>query len=118
MKNIQIASWLLTLGLLYVFGWFGIDKLLNPLTWVGWMPGMLEGLFGFSKVIWTQIIGGIEVALALGLLIPWIKRYAALFMFLHLIAVLAVTGFSEIGIRDTGLLFMAAGLTVLVWPKN
>jgi hypothetical protein len=113
MKNDRLPYWLLTLGLAFVFGWFGVDKLLDPLNWIGWIPSWMDGFLGMEKLMWTKLIGGAEMTLAIGLFIPKIKHTASLLIVLNLIAIVGVTRFSEIGVRDVGLLFMALALLSL-----
>ncbi len=117
-KSHPIAYWLLTLGLAFVFGWFGIDKIVTPLNWIGWIPGWMDGFLGMDLIAWTKLIGVAEIVFAAGLFIPWVKRYVSALVMLHLIAVIAVTRFSEIGIRDIGLFFMAAALLSMQWKKS
>ena len=109
---------ILVLGLAYVFIFFGLQKIVTPLVWLGWTPNWTEGLLGITKLSWTKILGLIEIALGVGLIIPKTRTIATILVVLHLIAVVAVAQFSEIGIRDTGLLLMALALLTSTRTKN
>ncbi len=107
---------LLTIGLAVVFGWFGIDKFLTPLIWIGWMPLWMEGLMGMPTETWLKIVGVSEIIMALLIIIPIrkVRMVGAVLIALHLVAILTQTGWSDIGVRDTGLLFSALALLFLL----
>ena len=112
----RVSRFLLIIALAYVFLFFGLDKFVRPLLWIGWIPPSFDGFLGFTRSIWLQIFGVIEIVLGVLLLIPrvQIQRIAAAVMALHLGAVLTQTGLlTDTGVRDTGL-FLAA-LSLGVW---
>ena len=107
--------WLLIIGLAYVFGTFGIEKIFYPLFWIQWIPPSLDGFLGLSRAIWLTIAGVLEILLAGFLLIPRrkLQRVIAILMAVYLVFVLSQTGlWSDVSVRDTGLLFMALGLAL------
>lgn len=108
-----LPRWLLIFGLAFVFGYFGIDKLIHPELWTQWMPVWMDGLMGFSTEGWVKVIGIVEIILAAGLVIPWpgTQRIAAGLSVFHLAAILTQTGWNDIAVRDIGLLAMALALT-------
>ena len=110
------ARLLLTLGLVFVFGYFGIDKLRDPLLWIGWMPLWMEGLLGLTRDTWLTVIGVLEIILAALILIPVqrVRLAGVLLMALHLVGVLTQTGLNEIAVRDVGLLCSALALLALL----
>ena len=112
MKKLKFPSveLILVLGLAYVFILFGLQKIFTPLVWNGWTPNWMDGLLGITKLSWTKILGLIELTLGLGVIIPKTRTIATALVILHLIAVVAIARFSEVGIRDTGLLLMALAL--------
>ena len=113
---IRFARLLLTFGLAYVFLFFGIDKFVHPLLWIGWMPPWLQGMFGLMREQWLPVAGVAEVAIGLLILVPhaFVGRLGTALAALYLLFVLTQTGFlNETGVRDTGLLFAAAALFVL-----
>ncbi len=107
-----IPRWILIIGLAFVFGYFGIDKFIHPLTWSGWIPAAFDGMLGMGKDQWLKIFGVIEIVIALGLLLPMfiLQRVAAGLAALHLFAVLTQTGWNDIAVRDIGLVTIALAL--------
>ncbi len=106
----------LTAGLFYVFLFFGIDKFLNPLLWIGWMPLWMEGLLSFTRDQWLMIVGATEIIVAILLVIPlWkIRLIGTVIAVLHLVTILTQTGVTnDVGIRDVGLLSAALALLAL-----
>jgi uncharacterized membrane protein len=116
MQKIPVARGVLLSALVIVFGIFGVDKFARPLMWIGWIPLWMEDVLGIARETWLLVAGGIELLLAAALLFPHrlVRRIAAAGMILHLIAVLTQTGFSDIFVRDLGLLFSAIGLLILL----
>ena len=112
----HFARYALIAALVLVFGFFGIDKFLNPLLWIGWIPTWMEGLLGFTRETWLQIIAALEILLAAWLLIPIrrARQIAVVLMALHLVAVLTQTGWNDVGARDTGLLLASVALFLLL----
>lgn len=109
----NVLQWMCIVGLAYVFALFGVEKIVRPLLWIQWIPPWFEGVFGLSRETWLTIFGLVEVLLAGLLLIPQriLQRIVAVLMTLHLVAVLTQTGLlNDVGVRDTGLLFIALGL--------
>lgn len=116
-QALSYARWLLTLGLVYVFLFFGIDKLVRPLLWIGWMPPWFEGVVGATRNQWLMAFGILEIALGLLLLLPKVKlqRVVTSLMAFHLVAVITQVGlFTDIGVRDIGLLFATVALLCLL----
>ncbi len=103
-----------------VFGYFGIDKFLNPVLWTGFLPLWMDGALGMPKEIWILVVGATEILMALMLLIPVsaIRHLGAGLMVLHLIAVLQQVGWNDIGARDTALMLAAAALFLLIPPST
>ncbi len=116
MQRNALPNILLTLGLAFVFGWFGFDKLMHPEFWLGWIPMGMEGLLSFSREGWLTIIGCTEMLFALLILIPVraVRRVGTVLIALHLVAILTQTGWNDIAVRDIGLLFMTMGLFALI----
>ncbi len=98
------------LGLAVVFIWFGIDKFLAPEAWVGWIPSWLYRLIRGWDTPFLYLLGGAEVALGLSFLTGWYMRMAAAAASVFLIAVIVSSGFSDIIVRDIGLLGAALSL--------
>ncbi len=116
MQRNTLATWILSIGLSAVFGYFGFDKFAEPLLWIGWMPPWMDGLFGLPVDMWLNVVGAIEVAVAIFILIPVrnVRRVGATLMVLQLLAILPIAGFNDIGLRDFALFMSALGLAVLL----
>ncbi len=113
-------TWILIAASVLVFGWFGIDKFLNPVLWTGFLPVWMDGLLGMGKNTWILIVGAAEIALALALLVPHrlIRLLATAGVIGHLLMVLVQVGWNDIGVRDIGLLLGAVALFLLLWEKR
>ncbi len=109
-------AWILIAAFVIVFGYFGIDKFLNPILWVGFLPTWMDGFFDVSKDVWIKIVGGAEIIMAILLLIPHrrVRQAGTILIILHLIAVLIQVGWNDIGVRDLGLLLSAGALLTLL----
>ncbi len=114
-RHVDRARLTLIAALAGVFFFFGIDKFLRPLLWIGWIPAWLDGFF-LQKSAWLQVIGASEIALALALLIPkrQIRTVACFLMIVQLIGVLSQVGFNDVFVRDAGLLLSAVALWFLL----
>lgn len=116
MSSISIARWILILGTVFVFMYFGIEKFTNAIVWIGWMPDWMDGLLGFSIDSWLQIIGVSEIVIAIMVLVPVriLQKAGALLASLHLVGILTQVGWNETAVRDIGLLSMTVSLWYLI----
>ncbi len=116
MDRKQLAKYLLIGALVFVFGWFGLDKLRNPILWSGFLPLWMDGLFQVGSDSWVIVIGLLEMLFALLLLIPIrrVRQVATLLMTLHLVGILWQVGWNDVGVRDIGLLISGLALLVLL----
>lgn len=113
MSSAVTARNILITGLAFVFLYFGIDKFVHPLLWIGWIPKWMDGLGGFTSDQWLQIIGVTEALIGAAFLFPVriVRQIATVVAVLHLLGVLSQVGWNDITVRDIGLLAM----TVAVW---
>jgi uncharacterized membrane protein len=116
MQRTNIAKWLLILGLVFVFGDFGIDKFMHPNVWMGWLPDGMDGLGGLPKDAWLKLIGAAEILFAFLLLIPVkrVQQTGAILVILHLLAVLTQVGWNDTAVRDIGIMVSAIALLALL----
>ena len=116
MDRKRVATYVLIGSLVFVFGWFGIDKFRDPYFWSTYLPDWMEGLMNIPGTSWVVVIGLFELLLALLLLIPIrrLRRVAVTLMILHLIGILWQVGWNDIGVRDIGLAMSAAALLILL----
>lgn len=99
----------ISLGILFLF--FGIDKLINPNSWIGWVPRWIWGVmdidfFILSQGILEALIGALLVG---GLFTRIVAAIASILMLLIIVSI----GFNDIAIRDIGLLGASLSLILL-----
>lgn len=116
MQRTRIATITLSAGLAFVFIAFGIDKFINPILWIGWVPLWLQEQSGIGAGAWLPWIGAGEIAVGVLLILPHtrLKKIGACLIIAFLVAVLPMVGWNETGIRDIGLLFSAVALLMML----
>ncbi|TSC58294.1 MAG: hypothetical protein Greene041619_725 [Candidatus Peregrinibacteria bacterium Greene0416_19] len=116
MERNALARWILALSLAFVFVSFGIWKFVDPIIWIGFLPGWMEGLMGLTRDAWLRVIGVSEILMGLLLLPPvrWMKRAGAGLIILHLLAILTQVGWNDVAVRDLGLIGAAVALLVML----
>lgn len=116
MQRIRLGTWILAIGLATVFAWFGIDKFLNPVVWLGWIPAWMDGLFAIPATTWLMIIGASEILFAIMLLIPVrnVRRAGAVLMAVQLLGILSIAGLNDVGLRDFTMMISAVALAILL----
>lgn len=116
MRRPTVALWLLIFSLVFVFGYFGIDKFIHPAAWIGWLPDWMNGLGGLSKDAWLKLTGASEILFAILILIPvrQSQRIGAIFMILHLLAILTQVGWNDIAVRDINIMISCIALLALL----
>ena len=108
----KYSALVMRLGLAFVFGLFGVDKIIHhPLgvDWTGWVPAWMP----LPQALFLYVLGALEVIAAIMLLIGKYVRLAALACAALLIGVLVNFGVNEITARDLGLTAMALALAML-----
>jgi|CXWL01.1.fsa_nt_gi hypothetical protein len=116
MQRTNVAKWLLILALVFVFAYFGIDKFMHPLLWIGWLPSWMDGLAGLPKESWLKLIGASEILFALMVLIPFrhIQRIGVMLIILHLLGILTQVGWNDVAVRDIGIMISGIALLALL----
>lgn len=107
-------------GLAVVFFWFGVGKLLNPQYWLNaWVPLWLINFIsqhGFNGTQFIYLNGIFEILVGLSLVSNiFIKLFSTLAIF-FLIVILTVNGFTEVTVRDIGLI--SGFLAIIFWPST
>lgn len=112
------APILLRFGLSLVFLWFGLNQLINPESFLGYIPiwlyphpatmvheHPLQSLHNLPLTPHVIIMGNgvFETIVGLLLLIGLFTRISALLLALHLIVIMVGLGYNDIMIRDLGL---------------
>ncbi len=97
----KYAPSVVRIGLSLVFIWFGLNQLLYPLNWTGWVPMGISAMMDSHRIV---LINGIfEIIFGVLLLIGLFTRVISFLLALHLLSITFFIGFNEIGVRDFGL---------------
>ena len=119
-KSIKYSNLILRLSMAAVFFWFGMDKFFHPDYWVNaWVPQSVALFTANFKIRPVDIIymsGVFEVlvgtSLVTNIFIVFFSSMGLLFMG----SIMLFNGFSEVLIRDIGL--MGVFLSLIFWPKE
>ena len=109
-KNKNYSIPIIRIGLALVLLWFGIDEIINPENWFGYIPSWLSYILPFSPYFFITLNGIFEIMMGVLLLIGSYTRIIAFIAALHLLSITVVVGYNEIGVRDFGLTLMAVSL--------
>jgi len=109
-KNKNYSIVIIRISLALVLLWFGIDQIINPENWFGYIPSWLNSIIPFSLETFILLNGIIEIIIGVFLLIGLYTRIIAFIAALHLLSITIAVGYNEIGIRDFGLTMMAVSL--------
>ncbi|MBI2572342.1 DoxX family membrane protein [Candidatus Woesearchaeota archaeon] len=102
LKTIQpYAPAVLRISISLVFLWFGLNQLILPDNFMGYLPDFLLQLDYAKTLIYFN--GAAEVILGTMLLIGFLVRPVALLLALHLLTIAIGLGYNDIMIRDLGL---------------
>lgn len=103
------------ISLAFVFAWFGISEIFNPVYFSGYVPRFVASLPFFNSNLFIQTHGVVLTLLSLCLIFKFYLRLTGILMMFMLTQIigglLLVSGFNEIVVRDIGLL----GLAISVW---
>ena len=118
-QSLRISHLLLRLSLAIVFLWFGIDKFFNPDYWINvWTPGFIinfSTVFYISNNLIIYSIGVIELLVGISLVSNMFIDFFAIIAVVFLIIISLFHGFSEVLVRDVGII---GGLLALIfWPS-
>lgn len=90
------------MSLALVFLWFGVNQLLYPQDFIGYLPGWTLHLpLGAYGVVYTN--GVFEVIFGALLAIGLFTRLSALLLGIHLLGITISLGYNDIAVRDFGL---------------
>ena len=114
-RHKHYGTFVARIGIAAVFLWFGIDKFVHTINWIGWVPEWMQALIPMSMTNFMYVQGIIEAVIGLLLLIGYNVRFAGLLAVLTLAGVeiaMVGTGQAEMMLRDAGLL--AASLSLFL----
>ena len=108
-------SLVMRLSLAFVFGWFGVNEILNPRYWSGYVPPMAAEILPIPILPFVQGHGAVLIFLAICFLFRFQLRYTGILAILVLLSIIggliSTNGFDEIVVRDIGIL----GLAISIW---
>ena len=96
-----IARW----GVGVVFFIFGISQLLNPQSWMAYLPDFALTI-GVSATNLIYMNGVFDLAIGILLLFGIFTRVVSLIGILHIIGIIISIGYNDVAVRDFGLLIV------------
>jgi uncharacterized membrane protein YphA (DoxX/SURF4 family) len=115
---IKTSFHILRVGVAITFLWIGVLIFKNPESWGGYLQPWAAGLLPLpleKAMIGTAIL---DILIGFFLLIDVLTWLAALLGAVHLIIVLAVSGITDITVRDIGLLVATLALMIDSLPQR
>lgn len=102
-------------SLSFVFLWFGINEILNPRYWSGYVPQMAIEISPIPILSLVQGHGAVLVFLGICFFIRFRLQYTGALALLVLLSIIggliSMNGFDEVVVRDIGLF----GLALAIW---
>ncbi len=109
LKN--LSPIILRIGLVLVFLWFGVNQIIDPVSYVDFLPDWLIKISPVSATMIVYLNGAFEIVFGTALLFGFFTRFVACLLFLHMADIAFTVGLNDIGIRDFGL----AVATLAIW---
>jgi len=109
---------ILRVGLAITFIWIGVLILKSPESWGGYIQPWVIKLLPFSVTQVMIITAVLDIAIGVLFLIDWFTWLAGLLAAMHLVVVLAVSGITDITVRDIGLLAGATAVMIESLPLS
>lgn len=101
---------IIRIGISIVFLWFGINQLLFPDNFMGYLP---EFLLNSDYAPYVPLINGLfEVIHGSLLLVGLFIRPVAFLLGLHLLVITSVLGYNDIAVRDFGLMITTFAISI------
>ena len=97
------APSVLRYGIVAVVLWFSLQQFMHASDWIAYVPDGAVSLSHLSAITLVYINAVIELVLGVLLLVGWQTRIVAFLMALHLVDIMYIVGYGEIGVRDFGL---------------
>ena len=110
----KVAPAILRYGLGIVYLWFGINQLINPGNFTGYLPTFI---FSSGYATTFVLINGVFEIIAGTLLILGIfTRIVSALLALHLLAIMFDLGYGDVAVRDFGLVISTIAITL--WGED
>lgn len=106
----------LRLGLGLVFIYAGLDSLIEPESWAGYIPQFIFGIIEKNTFLTAYAI--FELAIGLSLLIGIKLKIASFIAFLSILSILIFYGVDNITFRDFGLALAALALFIAIRNRD
>ena len=114
----RISFHILRVGLAVTFLWIGILILRNPEAWGGYLQPWAAGLLPIPLVQAMMGTAILDIAIGAFLLINFLPWIASLVGAVHIIIILAVSGITDITVRDIGILAGTLALMIDSLPQS
>ena len=119
-QSLKYSNLVLRLSLAAVFLWFGIDKFLHPDYWFNaWIPQSISSLWqhiGLRPMDIVYVSGVFEILVGVGLIANIFVFFFSVLSILFIVSIMLFSGFSEIAIRNIGLI--GGFLSLMFWPRS
>src|SRR3990167_9720861 len=119
-QSLKYSNLILRLSLAVVFFWLGIDKFFHPDFWVNaWVPQavfLFIANFNIRPIDLIYISGVFEVLVGTSLVANIFIAPFSMLAILFMVSIMIFNGFSEVLVRDIGL--MGAFLSLIFWPRQ
>ena len=83
--------------------WFGVQQFIHTDSWTAYVPDSAVAMTGLKMTTLVYINATFELIFGLLLLIGVRTRIVAFLLGLHLLDIMYIVGYGEIGVRDFGL---------------
>jgi len=104
----KYAPLVIRAGLGTVWLLFGVDKFVNPLNWMGYIPAWLP--LPIAKEVFMGSLAVVETVVGAGLILGIFTRFFAGLAALMLLPIMYSLGYNEISIRDFALFCMSVAM--------
>lgn len=104
------ASLLVRLSMCFVILWFGINQLVNPADFMGYLPEFLLTSGYAGTIIFFN--GVFEIIFGTLLLIGLFTRIASFLLGIHLFFIVLGLGYNDIAVRDFALMLATFAITI------
>jgi len=119
-QSLKYSNLALRLSLAIVFFWFGIDKFFHPDYWINaWVPqsvSLFAENFKIRPIDIIYISGVFEILVGTSLVTNIFIVFFSMLSLAFLGSIMFFNGFSEVLVRDVGLMGMF--LSLMFWPKH
>ena len=119
-QSLKYSNLVIRISLAIVFFWFGVDKFFHPDYWVNaWVPqsvSLFAANFKIRPIDIIYVSGVFEILVGTSLVTNIFVQFFSSLAILFLAGIMFFLGFSEILVRDIGL--MGAFLSLVFWPRQ